>query len=244
MQIIPPLQTEKLAFTPNAETGGGSRLPNGTSNDAGSFVGWLKQIEAPYKNSDYILDSSGKRIAIKPHNSNDGYITVGYGHAIQSDEDAIKHGFKTGSKQTVSAVSNSITKQLAGYKSYKDNPAILTLQEAEDLLKADLVKYQTKASVFAKETGLTFSQNEMDGITSLVYNGNRAYDPDSLLYHFLQKDKKGAMNVLQKAVENGWYGSNEGLLRRRLMEFNIFFNNDYTFYDSNELEKLKNDVGF
>lgn len=83
----------------------------------------------------------------------------------------------------------------------------------------------------------------MDGITSLVYNGNKANDPDSLLYYFLRKDKKGAMNILHKAVEKGWYGSNEGLLRR-LMEFNFFFNNDYTFYDSNENEKIKNDVGF
>lgn len=63
---------------------------------------------------------------------------------------------------------NSITEQFNNYKSYKDNPAILTFQEAEDLLKADLVNCQTKASVLAKETGLTFSQNEMDGITSLV----------------------------------------------------------------------------
>lgn len=155
-----------------------------------------------------------------------------------------KYGFITGSKQAVSVVVNSIAAQLNNYKSYKDNPAILTFQEAEDLLKADLVDYQTQASVLAKGTGLTFSQNEMDGITSLVYNGNRANDPDSLLYHFLRRDKKGAMNVLHKAVANGWYGSNDGLLRRRLMEFNFFFNSDYTFYDSPELKKLKNDVGF
>lgn len=84
----------------------------------------------------------------------------------------------------------------------------------------------------------------MDGITSLVYNGNHANDPDSLLYYFLRKDKTGAMNVLHKAVDNGWYGSNQGLLRRRLMEFNFFFNNDYNFYDSDNLEKLKKKVGF
>ena len=60
----------------------------------------------------------------------------------------------------------------------------------------------------------------------------------------MRKDKDGAINVLHKAVENGWYGNNEGLLRRRLMEYNFFFNNDYTFYDSNELEALKEAVGF
>ncbi len=84
----------------------------------------------------------------------------------------------------------------------------------------------------------------MDGITSLVYNGNRAYDPDSLLYYFLRKDKNGALDVLHKAIDKGWYGSNGGLFRRRLMEFNIFFNNDYTFYDDSELDKLKKDIGF
>ena len=216
----------------------------GPGNGAGSFVKWLEHIEAPYKNSDFILDSSGKRIAIKPHNANDGYVTVGYGHAIQSGAGAKKYGFNTGGKQAVSSVISSITKQLNNYKSYKDNPAILTFQQAEDLLESDLVKYKTKASGLAKKTGLAFSKNEMDGITSLVYNGNHAYDSDSLLYYFLRKDKNGAINVLHKAVKNGWYGNNEGLLRRRLMEFNIFFNNKYTFYDSTELEKLKKAVGF
>ncbi len=205
---------------------------------------WLTNIEKPYKDSDYVIDENGIRIAIKPHNSNDGYVKLGYGHAIQSDNDATKYGFTTGSKQNVSTVTAIISKQLESYKSYKDNPAILTFQEAETLLVNDLIKYQTQASKFANEIGAKFSQNEMDGITSLVYNGNRAYDPDSLLYYFLRKDKKGAINALHKAVDNGWYGSNEGLFRRRLMEFNIFFNNDYTFYDSNQMENLKIIVGY
>lgn len=208
-----------------------------------SFVEWLSQIEAPYLPSDYIVIDE-KKIAIKPHNANDGFVTVGYGHCIQSDIDAQKYGFKSGSKQDVNTVTDVISKQLDSYESYKDNPAILTFQVAEDLLIADLVDYQTKASNIASATGLTFSQNEMAGITSLVYNGNRVNDPDSLLYHFLRKDKNGAMDVLHKAVDNGWYGSNRGLLRRRLMEFNIFFNNDYTFYDFNELKILKDAVGF
>ncbi len=207
------------------------------------LAGWLSQIEVPHEVSDFILDSNNK-ISIKPHNANDGFVTVGYGHAIQSDAEAEKYGFTTGSKQDVNTVTNVILKQLESYESYKDNPAILTFQEAEDLLIADLIDYQTKASNIASATGLTFSQNEMDGITSLVYNGNRVKDPDSLLYHFLRKDKNGAMDVLHKAVDNGWYGSNGGLLRRRLMEYNIFFNNDYTFYDDNELKLLKNAVGF
>lgn len=208
-----------------------------------NLIEWLKSMEAPYKKEDYIWKGE-ITIAIKPYNSNDGYVTVGYGHAIQSDKDAKKYGFEIGSKQNVSEVNDSISKQLVNYNSYTDNPAILTLEDAEALLADDLVKYTTKAYKLASETALSFSQNEMDGITSLVYNGNHANDPDSLLYYFLRKDKTGAMNVLHKTVDNGWYGSNQGLLRRRLMEFNFFFNNDYNFYDSDNLEKLKKKVGF
>ncbi len=40
----------------------------------------------------------------------------------------------------------------------------------------------------------------------------------------------------------GWYG--DGLLRRRLMEFNIYYNDDYSFYDDTELEQLKKTTGF
>lgn len=52
------------------------------------------------------------------------------------------------------------------------------------------------------------------------------------------------MEVIRTAIEEGWYDNPEGTLRRRLMEYNIFYNNDYTFYDSSELEELKERVGY
>lgn len=145
-----------------------------------------------------------------------------------------------------SEVDKVIANQLNQYEKWDDNPAVLTTKEAEALLKTDLDKYRKKAINLAKKTGLTFSQNEMDAITSIVYNtgGKGPDDPDTLLYYFLRKDKEGAMNVLRKAVEKDWYEDKPGVFRRRLMEYNIFFNNDYTFYDSNEVEKLKKVVGY
>ena len=108
----------------------------------------------------------------------------------------------------------------------------------------DLAEYRETAEDFMEETGLEFSKNEKDAITSLVYNGNNAYSEDNLLYYFLRKDKEGAMEVLQKADEEKGYTGREGTLRRRLMEYNMFFNNDYTFYDLKELDKLKSAVGW
>ncbi|MFA9466992.1 MAG: hypothetical protein ACERKN_22285 [Velocimicrobium sp.] len=67
-----------------------------------------------------------------------------------------KYGFKIGEDQAIGEVIKSIEKQFNQYKTYKDNPAVLTFQEAEDLLKDDLVNYQTKASNLAQKTGLKF----------------------------------------------------------------------------------------
>lgn len=211
------------------------------------LVEWLIKIEAPFSDRDYIMESINgkkKRIAIKPHSAGDGYVTVGNGHLIQSDEDAERFGFQTGKKQSIDEVNESIQKQLKEYGDNLDNPAILTVEEAGILLEEDLAEYRETAEDFMEETGLEFSKNEKDAITSLVYNGNNAYSEDNLLYYFLRKDKEGAMEVLQKADEEKWYTGREGTLRRRLMEYNMFFNNDYTFYDLKELDKLKSAVGW
>ncbi|MDL2302742.1 hypothetical protein LJC58_10405, partial [Lachnospiraceae bacterium OttesenSCG-928-D06] len=187
---------------------------------------------------------NGKRMAIRPHSANDGYVTIGYGHAIQSDTDAKKYGFETGQIQPVSDVLTSISEQMNKYSSYTQNPAILSLVSAEELLTQDLMSYRENATIFAEEMGRTYLDNEIDAMTSLVYNGNRAYDPDSLLYHFLRQNRTSSMNIIRKADSKGWYNDNPGLFRRRLMEFNIFFNNDYTFYDSDKLSELKTITGF
>ena len=102
-------------------------------------------------------------------------------------------------------------------------------------------------SVIGGESEKTkYSKNQLDGITSILFNGNHYDDPDSLSYYFInQLTKEDSLSILHTAVENGWYGDNEtGILRRRLMEVNIYYNADYTFYDSDRIEELKEDTGY
>lgn len=62
-------------------------------------------------------------------------------------------------------------------------------------------------------------------------------------YHLInQVSKSDTLSILETAVNMGWYG--DGLLRRRLMEFNIYYNDDYSFYDDTELEQLKKVTGY
>lgn len=206
---------------------------------------WLENIEAPYKRGDYILEGENKRIAIKPHNASDGYVTVGFGHAIQSEEDAERYGFTTWEKETdITKVDESIQQQLDKYGEGLSNPAVLTFAEARRLLHMDVQKKRDVAIEMIENRGLDFSENQIDGLTSNIYNGTSVNNEESFSYYLLRDDAEGAMAILHKAVENNWYGGLEGTLRRRLMEYNIFFNNDYTFYDSDELELLKEVVGW
>lgn len=90
-----------------------------------------------------------------------------------------------------------------------------------------------------------YSYNQINALTSNVFNAgtDHANDADSLQYHLIRNDAENAMKVLHKAVDNGWYAGKAGLLRR-LMEYNICFNNDYTYYEDTELEALKKLTGF
>lgn len=211
---------------------------------------WLYNIEAPYKDADLITDNDGNIIALKPQNVQDGYITIGAGHIIQTEADARKYGFyglpgmKWDGSLTDDEIARLIKEQQAKYGTGTSNPAILTVSQAKELLADDLVVARKTAESYAQETGKTYTSNEMDALTSMIFNGTKPNDPDSLSYYLLRQDKEGALNIIRKAVQEGWYGEHGGLLRRRLMEYNIFFNNDYTYYDDTRLDELKEKVGY
>lgn len=219
---------------------------------------WLGLMEAPYKDKDLIKDVDGNIIGIKPHNVEDGYVTIGNGHIIQTEEDAIKYGFTetladgtvrvmpTDGSLTAEQADEWITKQVEQQGSDLDNPAIFSPQEAGALLNDDISEdYRATAERHAANaSGAPFSENEMDAMTSVLYNGNVADDPDGVLYYMLRRDKAGALDAIRKAKDGGDYAGREGVFRRRLMEVNIFFNNDYEFYDDNRLDKLIEDVGY
>ena len=139
----------------------------------------------------------------------------------------------------------------------KQNMAQLSIDAPEHLMIDDLKekrRYVIKAIGGEKEKA-NYSKNELDALTCTLYNGNDYDDSDSLSYHFIksngQNTKEDALNILHKAVANEWYGDmEEGMLKRRLTEVNVYYNNDYTFYFQNGndettmLEKLKRDTGF
>lgn len=211
------------------------------------------------KNGNYKKDENGKILAIKMQNANDGYVTIGYGHAIQSNEDASKYGFDVirsidrfkdfdfSKRNSVEDIDAVIKAQQAYYDSNNQtNPAELSLENAELLLleEIEVKRGITMSALEELEVDASqFSKNEIDAITSTLYNGNDYMDEESLSNNLIKGSKQDSLNIIKTAVEKGWY-AHRGLLRRRLMEFNMFYNNDYTFYDDNELEQLKKDTGY
>ena len=57
-------------------------------------------------------------------------------------------------------------------------------------------------------------------------------------------DQESAMKIINKAENSGWYKGQEGLFRRRLMEYNMYFNGKYDYYSHQQLEELKKAVNY
>lgn len=205
---------------------------------------WLYMIEAPAEEK----DEDGNPI-IRPQNITDGYITIGAGHIIQTKEDAIKYGFdiegmRYDGELSDDKIDDLIARQRSNYTTTSANPAILTPDEAKALLAEDMEGARAIANKYAGDTGKSYTSNQMDAITSQVFNGTNINSTNNVTYYFLKQDEQGALNIIQTAMDEGWYGEHEGLFRRRLMEYNIYCNDDYTFYDDHELDTLKAVVGY
>ncbi|MDE7206297.1 MAG: hypothetical protein K2N90_03935 [Lachnospiraceae bacterium] len=71
------------------------------------------------------------------------------------------------------------------------------------LLKTDLLGDHESVENFASETELTFSENDLERIPRLFYNGNYAYRDISLLYYFSRKDAEGATACCIKQMKKG-----------------------------------------
>lgn len=196
-------------------------------------------IQMEVSDRDYTKDRG-----IKVQYANDGYITIGDGITIKTKEQAEAYGFRIWGKHSEKEIRAEIARQIEDYGDNLDNPAILSEEEAKRLARVELNTAREKAIGFADERGVVLSQNELDALSSVLFNGNKIYDQDSLSYQFLNGDEGSALAVLHKAEENGWYGDNVGLLRRRLMEFNVFYKDDYDFYEADEMSKLQKITGY
>lgn len=231
------------------------------------LVYFIMEIEDPFYDYNFVFEETEegerKKVGIKPFSASDGYITVGYGHSIQSPKEAEKYGLNIkddnykniniweihDSKEGYEMIKNYIKVQMSLYeKSGLKNPAILSIEEAEKLLKSDLDKFWGDAEEIVNDRRKNFTYNQVAALASLLYNGNEVNNEDSLSYQFLNKTQKDAINKLKEAVEKGWYAGQEGLLWRRLRECNIFYFNDYTnknYENTPEgIENLKKKLGW
>lgn len=123
----------------------------------GRLAQWLKNIEAPPMGSDdYVYGADNSILWIKPQNANDGYVTIGYGHALQ-DKDDVKYGFSVFDKQSEEAVEKSIAEQMSRYGSYAENPAVLSPYQALELMEKDLKEKREATMKSVEKKGIIYS---------------------------------------------------------------------------------------
>lgn len=255
----------------------GQRAGNGRmvydGHDFTRLIGLVKNFEVDPDDSAYIRDEDGTPIAIDIQNVKDGCITIGYGHILQTEEEIEKYGFGEWKEEilanvaaknaddelphSVEHIQDIIDSQKAKMeREGMDNPAILSVSDAEELLLEDI-----KGSyLLAKENGEGFSDNQIDALTSNIFSAGTDHmdDPEAFQYHLVhlgevytndieeqvKVNHKSALGIIKTAESKGWYTNQEGLFRRRLMEYNMYFNGKYDYYNSDQLEELKKAVNY
>lgn len=121
---------------------------------------------------------------------------------------------------------------------------MLSEEAAEKLLIQNMQEKSRYAEQLLGDKRTEFNTDEINGFVSALYNGGNIKNEDSFLYYLVRKDREGALDSIRRTEQGNGYDNQMGRLRRRLMEFNIFFNGDYTYYQDTELEKLKKDIGY
>ena len=95
----------------------------------------------------------------------------------------------------------------------------LTKVEAENLLKKDLVKYESFVNDFVK---VAINQNQFDALVSFTYNcGGNALKTSTLLDKLNKSDFKGASSEFMKWNKSGG-NVIDGLTKRRALECALF----------------------
>ena len=263
-----------ITLKTNGQRAGSGRMVY-DGHDFTRLIGLIKNFEVDPDSSTYIRDENKKPIAIDIQNVGDGCITIGYGHILQTEEEIEKYGFGEWKEEilanvaarnarkeinelpySIEVIQDIIDKQKAKMeREGMDNPAILSVSDAEEILLEDIKNsYST-----AKEIGEGFSDNQIDALTSNIFSaGTKEKDSsDSFLFYLVyfgqekeiddiptMIDQESAMKIINKAENNGWYKGQEGLFRRRLMEYNMYFNGKYDYYSHQQLEELKKAVNY
>ena len=113
-------------------------------------------------------------------------------------------------------------------------PNGITEEKAEKLLRNHLKKFETTVNKFAKEHGLKLKQHQFDALVSFSYNVGTAwmYNTNQVVTQAVIDGQKGndfifAITRWCMVTENGTKKISTGLIKRRLIEANMYLNGKY-----------------
>lgn len=119
------------------------------------------------------------------------------------------------------------------YDEYKKNG--IPEEDAEELLRADLARFEDEVNTYAKKYDLTFKQQEFDALVSLSFNcgGNWKWETYGILNHAIRNGATGndlvyAFSLYSKAHTDYL------LIKRRLCEANMYLNGVYKAYNKDK----------
>ena len=109
----------------------------------------------------------------------------------------------------------------------------IPMDEANALMDAQLKKFADSVNDFLDRTGLTFTQGQFDALTSMTYNLGSAmlYNESNRIYRAIVDGKTGNDLIFDFSVYCTAGGEFlPGLMRRRLVEANMYINGEYDDY--------------
>lgn len=176
-----------------------------------------------------------------PYQDVSGYWTVGYGHAITSPESK-----KWSKEQAIASFNADITALLGEGHEISDEKPYLTLEEATNLLTAEMNNgpYVSAVSNWAVRNGVLLSQQQFDALVSFCYNLGPAYWNSDTYYFYLKSAiiayRSGSDAVPAQIIEGFTRyiksdGKNlKGLWWRRRNEAEMFLEGDYSIDRENK----------
>ena len=109
----------------------------------------------------------------------------------------------------------------------------IPMDEANALMDAQLQKFADSVNDFLDRTGLTFTQGQFDALTSMTYNLGSAmlYNENNRIYRAIVDGETGNDLIFDFSVYCTAGGEFlPGLMRRRLVEANMYINGEYDDY--------------
>lgn len=109
----------------------------------------------------------------------------------------------------------------------------IPMDEADALMEEQLNKFAESVNEFLDRTGLSFTQGQFDALTSMTYNLGSAmlYNENNRVYRAIMDGKTGNDLIFAFSVYCTAGGEFlPGLMRRRLVEANMYINGEYNDY--------------